>query len=125
MQFELLLDLDMVPDLSLVLLKLGLIDRNELLLIAGSASLALRLHGDEVVGGVSLRRLCFLMALLHFHVHQNFYRGLDVLNHGEGVNIFQLLSFLFQLRFVIAVNLRISLTDRLLTSSLDRIFTLK
>ena len=123
MEFKLLLNFYMIAHFCLILLKLRLIYRLVILFfslcIAGR-----RLHTDEIVIWFSFCRFTFRVWLIHLHIHKNFNGGFDILNYCKGVRIFELISLLLQLGFIITINLKNN-KQKHITSSLDRILTLK
>ena len=119
MQFELLLNLDMVTHLSFVLLKhllvltWRLISTNHTLsLVSGLITLSVALTTAARATLLLVGVFRFLL-LFHLHVHEDLYAGLDVLKDCERVSLAQSVALLRKDIFIVGVNLLTSdCTDR-------------
>ena len=106
-QLELLLDLDVVSDLSFVLLEHLLIVRGRLIRTCDTLRL-----GGLVVIGVRFATLSFLrfllqvvLMILHLHVHQDLDAGLDVLENGEGTRVSKSLTLFLEHVLIVGIDL--------------------
>ena len=116
-QFQLLFNLDVVPDFGFILLEHLLVLRGGSL--AAEHRLRVILNSNQVITFLlALALLLFasfvfsqLLLLLHFHVHEDLDAGLDVLEDGEWVGLAQSLPLLRQDVLIVGVNLHRSRID--------------